>query len=136
MMVYEKRIDEDGIRLTSKLIRLTIEGRLTWNKDCHPITPSIPGELSSAIYTASYEGMSFRMYRITGKRFFNLSGHNPEFISAMDIVLEILDADGDSVQEITNEDIVFRLFDSVRYAASGMKQRVAKLMKEDVTHVQ
>ncbi|MEI6987071.1 MAG: hypothetical protein WCK65_13180, partial [Rhodospirillaceae bacterium] len=61
---------------------------------------------------------------------------NPEFISAMDIVLEILDADGDSVQEITNEDIVFRLFDSVRYAASGMKQRVAKLMKEDVTHVQ
>jgi hypothetical protein len=128
------KIAEEDIRLLVQLHRLTLEGQLIWEKDRITTRLSTPGTLTSAVYVAHWEDMTFRLYRIEGQHCIERPGGYTELVSELDIVLEVLDADGDSIQEIKNGSILFRLFDSVRSIVSGFKQRVAKFMKEDVSH--
>ncbi len=80
--------------------------------------------------------MTFLLYRVDRKNSFSTGDPNPEVSVDPHVVLEVRDADGDSIQEMQNESIVIRLLEAVRLTVSGLKQRVAELMKEDVTHAQ
>ncbi len=131
-------INEDAIRLVNRLHRLTVDGRLDWSKEraAGVWGLSVPGRVSSAIYVARLQGLTFLLYRVDRKHIFSYDDPSPEVFIDLQVVLEVRDADGDSIQEIQNEQVLDRLFETVRSTVSGLKQRVAELMKEDVTHAQ
>ena len=131
-------VNENAIRLVNRLLLLTVEGRLVWVKERvrGELRLNVPGRLSSAVYSAQWQDMTFVLYRVVTKQIIGFNCPDPEVLSDLEVVLEVRDADGDSIQEIQNELIVTRLFEAVRSAVSGLKQRVAELMKEDVTHAQ
>ncbi len=114
------------------------DGRLVWAKERVPgrLTLSVPGRLRSAVYSARWADTTYLLYRVEARDGYAGGDSDPEYCSNVKVMLELHDPDGDSIQEIENELVVSRLFEAVRSAVSGLKQRVAALMKEDVTHAQ
>lgn len=131
------RIDKDGVQFVSKLTRLTVEGHLSWEKNKRKLPLTEPGELSSALYTASWQDMVLVLYRVKHQVVYGDDDPGREWVMLQPrIVLEIRDGDGDSVLEFSYESVVDNLFDAVRASVSGFKKRFADLMSEGVTHAQ
>jgi hypothetical protein len=120
------------LRLITRLNRLTQSGELKWGKSASFGHKLVEQDVNSAIYSAKLENTTLIIYRSRVNSLYSQL-FEPEVVRTNQVVLEILDQDGDNVAEFIGTPGLNDLFDAVRQSTSQIERHLASLLAEELT---
>lgn len=130
---------DQNIDAIGKLIQLTQKEHVEWNSvDPDVVQSQIPEDIVSSVFICDYKGKLLRIYYRRYKGYPGLAYsifHGNEKSSKekkwfSEVVLELIDDNGNSVWQFPKERIMNDLLDAVKYKASGASDVIQSLLNE------
>ena len=130
---------EKWIEAVGKLLKLTQEDRIVWIS-LHPeaVRSKNPDDVIEDVFSTEYKGKVLRIY---SRRFrtlvtnpfdgiFGAKTAKPEIVVRKEVLLEILDPQGNPVWTFPKENILVDLLTSIKFQVSGVKKFLNDILDE------